>query len=224
MQNIALTKGTFIAGLIIAILVSSVVSVGVTTQLALGPLALKGEKGDSGPQGIQGLKGDTGDQGPAGPQGSQGIQGDIGFTGPQGNTGVQGPAGPTGLTGATGASGATGPTGQPGSTGPQGPQGPMGPIGPQGPYTPDYDSGWVDIKPEAGFNILITHGLNSTDLIVDITGKTTADGGAHQISIGGKENEQGVTWISSTLNTTTLYRGITDIYWNYLRLRIWKID
>ncbi len=44
----------------------------------------------------------------------------------------------------------------------------MGPIGPQGPYTPDYDSGWVNISDKAGEYFNVTHSLNSTDVIVDI--------------------------------------------------------
>jgi len=219
MQKAAITKGTFIAGLIVAMLVSSIVTIGIITQ----PIALKGEKGDAGPQGISGLKGDTGDQGPAGPQGSQGIQGDTGPAGPQGATGPQGPTGPTGATGATGSTGPAGPTGQPGATGPQGPMGPMGIPGPQGPYTPDYDSGWVNITDKAGQYFNVTHSLNSTELIVDITGKVSANGGAHQRYLG-LSGELGLAWTDSTANTTTLYRGASDTYWNYVRVRVWKID
>jgi hypothetical protein len=47
-----------------------------------------------------------------------------------------------------------------------------------------YDSGWLDITDKRGQNIIVTHGLNSSDLIVDITGKATIDGGAHQRHLG----------------------------------------
>jgi len=47
-----------------------------------------------------------------------------------------------------------------------------------------YDSDWVDITDKAGQYFNITHNLNSTDIIVDITGKTTLDRGAHQIHYG----------------------------------------
>jgi len=47
-----------------------------------------------------------------------------------------------------------------------------------------YDSGWVDITDKAGQYFNIAHNLNSTDVIVDITGKTTVDGGAHQKHYG----------------------------------------
>ena len=48
-----------------------------------------------------------------------------------------------------------------------------------------YDSGWVDITDKAGQYFNITHNLNSTDIIVDITGRTTKDGGVHQRHLGG---------------------------------------
>jgi len=37
------------------------------------------------------------------------------------------------------------------------------------------------------------------------------------------EGEFGLAWTDSTDDTITLYRGITDLYWNYVRVRIWKI-
>jgi hypothetical protein len=99
MTAASLTMGKFIAAIVIAIIASSAISIGVSTQLMTGP---QGEKGDTGPQGLQGPKGDTGD------------------TGPAGSTGATGPQGATGPTGATGATGTTG------ATGPQGPQGAQG--------------------------------------------------------------------------------------------------
>ena len=33
----------------------------------------------------------------------------------------------------------------------------------------------------------------------------------------------GLAWTDSTANTITLYRGLTDAYWNYVRVRLWKI-
>jgi hypothetical protein len=36
--------------------------------------------------------------------------------------------------------------------------------------------------------------------------------------------ESGLAWTDSTADTITLYRGRNDIYWNYVRVRIWKID
>jgi len=97
------TKGVttvvFVIGLVSAILIASLISVGLSSLLTVGQ---KGEKGD---------KGDTG---------ATGATGTAGPTGAAGATGAMGPAGPTGPTGATGATGATG------SQGPQGIQGPPG--------------------------------------------------------------------------------------------------
>ncbi len=32
--------------------------------------------------------------------------------------------------------------------------------------------------------------------------------------------ESGLAWMDSTVDTITLYRGTTDIYWKYVRVRI----
>jgi len=72
----------FLAGLIAAILVSSVVSAVVSTQWAVGPQGPEGPQGPQGEQGVQGLTGDTGPAGPTGPAGAAGA------TGPQGPAGT----------------------------------------------------------------------------------------------------------------------------------------
>ena len=163
MQKPALTKGTFVVGLVIAILVSSAISAGISTQFTMGTQGLKGDMGDTGPQG------------------------------------------------------------------PQGAMGPQGLQGPPGPYLPDYDSGWVDITDKSGQYFNVTHNLNSAEITVYITGKTTASGGAHQRYLGltgdlAVERELGLAWTNSTSNTVTLYRGANDVYWNYVRVRVWIID
>jgi hypothetical protein len=48
----------------------------------------------------------------------------------------------------------------------------------------EYDSGWINITDKCGQQFNITHGLNSTDVMVDITGRTASDGGTHQRNIG----------------------------------------
>ncbi len=94
MEKVGITTGKFIAGIVIAILASSAISVGITTQLVTGP---------QGPVGLQGEKGEPGIQG---------------LTGPTGPPGATGATGATGVTGATGATGAIGPQGPPGPQGP----------------------------------------------------------------------------------------------------------
>ena len=51
----------------------------------------------------------------------------------------------------------------------------------------DYDSGWINITDKCGQYFNITHNLNSTDVIVDITGKTTTDEEVHQKNLGGDD-------------------------------------
>jgi hypothetical protein len=99
MAIISLTMGKLIAGIVIAVLASSAISVGASTMLIAGP---------QGEQGIQGITGDTGPAGPQGPIGLQGIQGE---QGPQGAAGPQGAKGDKGDTGATGTTGPQGPAG-----------------------------------------------------------------------------------------------------------------
>jgi hypothetical protein len=36
--------------------------------------------------------------------------------------------------------------------------------------------------------------------------------------------EQGLAMTDSTADTLSLYRGITDAYWNFIRVRIWRIE
>jgi hypothetical protein len=67
-----ISKTTFIAGLIVAILASSALSTVIATQWAIGPEGPKGEKGDTGPQGTQG---------------EQGIQGPMGILNPDYDSG-----------------------------------------------------------------------------------------------------------------------------------------
>ena len=93
MATVSLTMGKFIAGIVIAILAASAISVGASTMLIVGP------QGSQGEQGVQGLTGATGPAGPTGPAGAagatgpQGAKGDKGDTGTTGATGPEGPAG-----------------------------------------------------------------------------------------------------------------------------------
>jgi len=75
-KNLGISKTTFIVGLIIAIVASSLISVLATTQLALikGPKGDKGDNGNTGDTGPQGPKGDTGDTGPKGDKGEPGNE------------------------------------------------------------------------------------------------------------------------------------------------------
>lgn len=72
-MSVGISKGMFTAGIVIAILASTLISSVISMQWARGP------------QGIQGLQGVQGSQGPQGPQGEQGVQG---LQGPPGLPGV----------------------------------------------------------------------------------------------------------------------------------------
>jgi hypothetical protein len=109
-----LTTRTFVTGLIAAVLVSCVASVGVTMMLVR---VIQGPKGDTGPRGIQGPQGATGATGATGPQGPQGLRGDTGATGATGPTGPQGIQGIPGTNGANGTKWYSGTTAPSNSTG-----------------------------------------------------------------------------------------------------------
>jgi hypothetical protein len=115
----------------------------------------------------------------AGPQGPKGDRGDTGVTGATGTQGPKGDTGERGPTGATGSAGAAGATGVTGAIGPAG----LG-VTPGSLVSPAYDSGWVNITSMAGQNIVFNHNLASTDVSVDIQGRTTLSGGIHQKNIG----------------------------------------
>ncbi len=54
MAVVSLTMGKFIAGIIVAILASSSISVGSSTMLMVGPQGPEGPQGETGPQGSAG--------------------------------------------------------------------------------------------------------------------------------------------------------------------------
>jgi len=108
---VGLSRGMFVAGIVVAILVSSLASTVASMMLSVGP------KGDKGDPGLQGVQGSQGVQGLQGAQGVQGLQGAQGIQGPQGEQGLQGIQGEQGIQGIQGI---------------QGLQGIQGPIGPQG--------------------------------------------------------------------------------------------
>jgi len=140
MSEIGISKTTFMLGIVIAILASSIISTAVSMQWAQGP------------------------QGPQGEQGSQGLQGEIG---PQGEQGLQGPQGPSGPQGEEGDKGDTGDTGSQGPQGEQGIQGPTGVFTIENMSgwlpAPAYDSGWIV---NLSNPVVLNHGLNTTDLII----------------------------------------------------------
>src|SRR5512136_3030779 len=68
-EDVGISKRMFIAGLLVAILASTLISAVVVTQLPFlkGPKGDKGDPGNTGQTGSTGATGATGPQGPGGP-------------------------------------------------------------------------------------------------------------------------------------------------------------
>ncbi len=77
-SSAGISRGMFVAGIVVAILISGLASTVASMMLSVGP------KGDIGETGLQGVQGSQGAQGIQGPQGEQGLQGIQGPMGPQG--------------------------------------------------------------------------------------------------------------------------------------------
>ena len=82
MATVSVSMGKLIAGIVIAIVAASAISIGASTLLAIGP------QGPAGSEGEQGETGDTGARGATGPEGPRGATGATGPEGPQGPPGA----------------------------------------------------------------------------------------------------------------------------------------
>jgi len=56
-----------------------------------------------------------------------------------------------------------------------------------------------------------------------LAGFTQPAGSLEDVWLVKTDTESGLAWKSLTNNSITLYRGLTDPYWNYVRVRIWLI-
>lgn len=77
-------------------------------------------------------------------------------------------------------------------------------------YPPTYDSGWVDIKTKIGQYFSLSHNLNTTDVLVDITGRQSLDdlGGEHQRNLGGTQIIVGANYTYGGVGTGSAYSVI----------------
>ena len=56
-----------------------------------------------------------------------------------------------------------------------------------------------------------------------MAGPTQTNSGLYDFCLVKTDVESGLAWTDSTADSITLYRGATDPYWKYVRVRIWKI-
>lgn len=207
MEQIIVTRKTFLIGLAIAILAASLISTAISTQLAVGPQGPKGDEGDPGPQGSQGLPGTDGLDGKSAyeiwlDQGNSGTEQDF----LDSLKGEQGPAVSFSIANMSGWLPA-----------------------------PAYDSGWLNNWTDYGGDywlMNLTHGLNTTEVLVYVFGRFNEtigefeNGTIHQFAYGGLVGpyggSAGVFWILGE-SEIELYRLPNDDYWHEARVMIWKI-
>jgi hypothetical protein len=207
MEEIIVTRRTFLVGLVIAILAASLISTVISTQLAVGPQGPKGDKGDLGSQGQQGLPGTDGLDGRSAyeiwlDQGNSGTEQDF----LDSLKGEQGPAVNFSIANMSGWLPA-----------------------------PAYDSGWLNNWTDYGGDywlMNLTHGLNTTEVLVYVFGRFNEtigefeNGTIHQFAYGGVigpfGSSAGVFWVLGE-NEIKLYRLPNDDYWREARVMIWKI-
>ena len=215
--SLGISIRTFIAGIVIAILASSMLSTVVSTQWARGP---QGPKGDEGDRGLQGLQGETGPQGPQGDQGPRGIQGIKGDTGSQGPQGEQGLQGLKGEQGSQGIQGIQGPKGDKGDQGEQGPQGEPG-LGVEPGYlvAPAYDSGWINVT---DYWFPLWHGLNTTEVFVYAI-RNNSEYGINRFTPAGATFS--IEWLSLSENEieVRIAQIVPPPSYDKVRVMIWKI-
>ena len=106
-------------------------------------------------------------------------------------------------------------------------------------YTYSFGAGYTDfwlVKTDAAGNMQWNRIYGGADFDRAWSVVETSDGGyviagaTRSFGAGGSDFwlvktgvESGLTWTESTNNTITLYRGRTDLYWNFVRVRIWTI-
>jgi hypothetical protein len=88
-------------------------------------------------------------------------------------------------------------------------------------FGPPWQKGYGGTGDDYGYSVVLT-----SDGGFAIAGISTSTGtaGANDVFLVKTDVEQGLARVDSTANTVVLYRGVSDSYWNYVRVRVWKID
>jgi len=85
---------------------------------------------------------------------------------------------------------------------------------------PAYDSGWVELPEESSWSKTnLTHNVGTTEVLVYMIGKS--DGGSIHQKIKGQQDA--VDWEQLTNTTISVVRQWEDVWWDYVRVMIWKI-
>lgn len=88
---------------------------------------------------------------------------------------------------------------------------------------PTYDSGWVNIS--QGEFLVLTHNLNTTNLLVYVVGHRFDASPIHQVYYGWDRfnKHEGLYWCG-TNTTIVVDRAKDDVSWDQVRVMIWKIQ
>jgi len=89
---------------------------------------------------------------------------------------------------------------------------------------PDYDSGGLSVP--AGESRILTHGLNTTNVIVYMVGYDFNGQEFHQMDYGGEKSSiynWGACWSELTTTTIKVTRYGSDFVWDVIRVMVWKI-
>lgn len=93
---------------------------------------------------------------------------------------------------------------------------------------PAFDSGWVNVG--HGQYRIFTHNLNTTEVLVYVLGNTSATGyKINQMFYGGTRTSdmtytEGLFWYALTNTTIHIRRYYDDLFWEQVRVMIWKIQ
>lgn len=88
---------------------------------------------------------------------------------------------------------------------------------------PDYDSGWFGLGTYSGVNK--NHSLGTDQCMVEFQGKDAQTDGINNTHIGRTgTTSRGPNWRNLTSTYIYVWRPGSDIQWDQLRVRLWKLE